>query len=251
MQTVFDIGMYNGLDTAYYLESGYRVIAVEANPVYVARARQRFEREIDGGRLVLVAAAIADHPGPLTLHVSGDDAGSSSVLADWVAPINPVGSYTVEGIRYADLVRDHGAPHFVKVDIEGADRYCVLALERRTAPAFLSFEIGQDFEELIDHVIAIGFRRFKIISQVGFRSIVNDRPLYDRGALLIMRILGYEHPMTVRRAGRFFRSQSSGPVPWQSDGRWEEAAAIRARWRDFVAAGRAVDWYDLQASRLD
>jgi hypothetical protein len=32
MRTIFDIGMYDGAESAYYLQSGYRVVAVEANP---------------------------------------------------------------------------------------------------------------------------------------------------------------------------------------------------------------------------
>ena len=30
---VYDVGMNNGDDTAYYLRMGYRVVAFEANPV--------------------------------------------------------------------------------------------------------------------------------------------------------------------------------------------------------------------------
>ena len=42
METVFDVGMFDGADTAYYLESGYRVVSVEANPVLVQRAEKTF-----------------------------------------------------------------------------------------------------------------------------------------------------------------------------------------------------------------
>ena len=36
---VFDIGLNNGDDTAYYLHLGYRVIGVEANPLLVAACK--------------------------------------------------------------------------------------------------------------------------------------------------------------------------------------------------------------------
>ena len=32
---IFDIGMYDGSDTRYYLNEGFRVLAIEANPVLV------------------------------------------------------------------------------------------------------------------------------------------------------------------------------------------------------------------------
>ena len=38
---VFDIGMNNGDDTAYYLHRGFRVVAVEADPILCAAATTR------------------------------------------------------------------------------------------------------------------------------------------------------------------------------------------------------------------
>ena len=44
---IFDIGMYDGSDTRYYLNEGFRVLAIEANPVLVQRARELlFQDEI-------------------------------------------------------------------------------------------------------------------------------------------------------------------------------------------------------------
>jgi len=49
---IFDIGMYDGSDTRYYLNEGFRVLAIEANPVLVQRARELlFQDEIKSGRL--------------------------------------------------------------------------------------------------------------------------------------------------------------------------------------------------------
>ena len=39
---VFDIGMYDGADTEYYLELAFQVIALEANPDLVQNALQKF-----------------------------------------------------------------------------------------------------------------------------------------------------------------------------------------------------------------
>ncbi len=41
---VFDAGMNNGDDTAYYLFRGFDVVAIEANPALCARARRRLPR---------------------------------------------------------------------------------------------------------------------------------------------------------------------------------------------------------------
>src|SRR5262249_5480686 len=46
---IYDVGMNNGDDTAYYLRRGFRVVAIEPNPALVATACERFRREIETG----------------------------------------------------------------------------------------------------------------------------------------------------------------------------------------------------------
>jgi len=43
---IYDVGMNNGDDSAYYLSLGFRVVAIEANPELVEQAKLRFAREI-------------------------------------------------------------------------------------------------------------------------------------------------------------------------------------------------------------
>ena len=49
------------------------------------------------------------------------------------------------------LFERFGIPEYLKVDIEGADRLCVLALTSDTRPTYLSFELGDDVDELLEH----------------------------------------------------------------------------------------------------
>jgi len=78
---IYDVGMYDGLDTRYYLDSGYKVLAVEANPELVARAHQHFGKEIRAGQLVVVHAAIGCGAGQtVELITAQDDLGSSSLI---------------------------------------------------------------------------------------------------------------------------------------------------------------------------
>jgi hypothetical protein len=42
---VFDIGLHNGDDTSYYLDLGYRVVGVEANPLLASRCTQQLIAE--------------------------------------------------------------------------------------------------------------------------------------------------------------------------------------------------------------
>ncbi len=248
MKSVFDIGMYDGADTAYYLECGHRVVAVEANPDLVAAAETRFAAEIAAGRLTCVHGAISPDGQDVELNLSAQDLGSSSLFADRLEERRPVGTIAVPGVTLAALMAEHGVPEYLKVDIEGADHLCVLALTPARRPAYMSFEMGDDAARLIAHLEAVGYGRFKVINQVTFRELANRRNLRDRIARRLLRALGYDKPLLYKRAGRFFRSEhSSGPVPWLSDGSWQSGEMVRTRLREAAANGLLSGWYDVHA----
>ena len=54
---VFDIGLNNGDDAAYYLSLGHDVVGIEANPLLADQCTQRFESEIRKGRMNSVSNA--------------------------------------------------------------------------------------------------------------------------------------------------------------------------------------------------
>jgi hypothetical protein len=72
---IFDFGMYDASDTIYYLEEGFSVVAVEANPALVQRARSVLSRYISDGKLDVVHAAISADNNDVELTVCGDDLG--------------------------------------------------------------------------------------------------------------------------------------------------------------------------------
>jgi predicted RNA methylase len=63
--------MYDGADTAYYLDSGYRVVAVDANPELVDKAKNKFAAQITSGQLTCINAAISASGEPVELTLSG------------------------------------------------------------------------------------------------------------------------------------------------------------------------------------
>lgn len=249
MKTVFDIGMYDGTDTAYYLESGYRVVAVEANPLLVERAQKKFTTQLASGQLVCVNAAIAARAEPVELTISGDDLGSSSIVSGKVDHRRPIGSITVQGMTMPELFAQHGVPYYMKVDIEGADRLCVLGLTSAARPDYISFEVGEDVEELIAHAQTVGLTRFKIMNQVCLRELAHQRNFADRAVLRLIRYLGYAQPRMIRRDGRFFSAGlCSGPVPWRTDGQWYSGTETISRWRTAKVANAGSAWYDIHAA---
>jgi FkbM family methyltransferase len=248
METIFDIGMFDAQDTAYYLELGYTVIAVEANPALANEARVRFAAELESGQLTVLNLAVTADGSPADLMVSQLDLGSSSIFQSRVEGKRSAGSITVPGTTINNLLREHGTPKFLKIDIEGADRYCVLPLNAANRPNYLSFEVGDDADELLGHAARIGYVGFKIINQLSFRGIANLDSIQDRVIRKLAYLMGYAEPRKVRRAGRFFVSgHSSGPVPWLSDGRWQSIDEIRR----IIGQGSLPGWSDIHASALD
>jgi len=246
---IFDIGMYDGSDTAYYLELGCSVIAVEANPEFVDRAKRRFATNIGSGQLTCINAAVSPNGENVNLNLAWDTPASNSLFSDRITNQRPTCAITVPGVTLHQLVEQFGVPDYLKVDIEGADHLCVLSLTSEAHPTFLSFEVGDDVDKLLSHVEAIGFRRFKIISQSSFRNLANQWCLYDRAAHRLMRYMGYLEPLMVRRAGRFFSTgRSSGPVPWRSDGPWRSGDATRSALHKARTATALSGAYDIHAT---
>jgi FkbM family methyltransferase len=241
--------MYDGADTAYYLEQGHTVVAIEANPVLAKKAREEFLSEINSGSLAILNVAISEGES-VELTICGQDLGSSSIHADLIASRDPGVRYRVPATTVGGIVREYGMADFIKIDIEGADRACVLSLTREIAPPYLSFEAPHDIDDLLDHLSNVGYRGFKAIQQTGFRALHRQDLLRDRVGMRIVRSLGYADRRDVRRNGRLFvRGHSAGPPPWQSDGPFFRAPQLLAQWREARAHDALRGWYDIHAAR--
>jgi FkbM family methyltransferase len=175
-ELVYDIGMHDGEDSAFYLAKGFRVVAVEADPELCKAAEQRFSRFIQDGRLTVVNRAIVSKAGPVTFYRS-TTSGWGTVVEAWnrdnAARGVSADSLTVEGITLADLVEAHGEAFYLKLDIEGMDRAALDSLVATSVrPDYVSMETSfsrspqiasmrDDFETLC----RLGYDRFKIVDQ--------------------------------------------------------------------------------------
>src|SRR5688572_18947988 len=67
---IFDVGMHRGEDTGYYLNKGYRVIAVDADPRLIEAAHSSFADAMHDRRLELVHCAIGPDDAEIDFHLS-------------------------------------------------------------------------------------------------------------------------------------------------------------------------------------
>jgi FkbM family methyltransferase len=170
---IYDVGAHLGEDTEFYLRLGYRVVAIEANPELVAKLRKRFAEALADARLTVVDCAVGESEGTIDLFVYGS-ADLGTARPDWAARNRRAGHSArvvpVSAMPFETLLREHGIPHYLKVDIEGSDQLCIEALGQfEERPRFISIEASvwswrvlvRQFEVLE----ALGYSRFQIVPQ--------------------------------------------------------------------------------------
>lgn len=165
---VFDIGMHNGDDTAFYLSCGFKVVAVEADPSLAAQARTRFKEEIALGKLVIKNVGIWENEGNATFwinskrtHFNSFDKEIAGRFGDEIHPI------LIPCQSFKSLIGEFGVPYYAKIDIEGNDIICVRQLKSEIAPQFISVEMTLS-DNLPFALSEIGYSKFKIVRQHGF-----------------------------------------------------------------------------------
>ena len=172
---IYDVGAHLGEDTDFYLRKGFKVVAIEANPFLAERLRERFRLNLSGGSLSLVDAAIAETAGEVDFFVNESQSIWGTIRPEWAernalaggAPSKPV---RVKAITFPEVLRQHGTPYYLKIDIEGADVLCLEALLKEPdRPKFISIESDKrSWRNLLyefELFEGLGYSRFKIVDQ--------------------------------------------------------------------------------------
>lgn len=144
---IMDIGMNNGRDTLFYLRKGFRVVAIEANPLLAQKVQKELKGFIASGQLVIEPIGLAQKEGQFTFYVNLDNDHWSSFNKSWG---------TRNGTRYKEipvacmppqsLFQRHGMPYYLKIDIGGNDIEVVRALhDFSDRPRYISIEENQTY----------------------------------------------------------------------------------------------------------
>lgn len=170
-ETIYDLGSNNGDDLFYYLMKGMRVVAVEANPALCGHIRQVFSAQLESGQLVVINAVLSDqrHVDPVTFHLHK----FNHVLSQFPQPLNDnPASETYRGnyhsiqlpaVTPADVVRAHGAPHYIKIDVETYDEAILANLfAAGIMPPYISAE-SHSVDVFASLVAVGGYRKFKLV----------------------------------------------------------------------------------------
>lgn len=250
-ELIFDVGVCNGDDSAYYLHKGYRVLGIEASPLLVERLQARFEAEIRDGRYQLLGAGIAQSSGSAPFWVC-DQRPEWSSFDRSIASRMGFRHHCVEVPTrpFGWVLETYGVPLYAKIDIEGNDDLCLEAMTARTAPQWLSVEMIEA-EGQIRRMTELGYTGFKIISQLTLRQPKMAALRFKKTlpALAQWLVTGAESRLFRNRSesGWRFPRGSSGPFGEDLPGDWLSAEQAIALSRGL--AGVLYDWCDIHARR--
>jgi FkbM family methyltransferase len=259
---IYDVGMHNGDDTAYYLEQGFRVLGIEADPELASNCGRRFANDIASGRLTVLNVGVSGENGIGKFWICEKYSEWNSFRRS-VASRDGCCHHSIEipTQRFEDILRRFGIPVYLKIDIEGNDWLCLEALRRTPLPKFISAEDqGSDREDGLPSVLLlmheIGYQYFKLVSQRDFAPIFRWNPeLLDRGLKsaaygrlripILSRVAEYmtfKNILARRNGGYRFPAGSSGPWGDGIPGSWvtfEKACRLynSARTKHFSSAG--------------
>jgi FkbM family methyltransferase len=175
---IFDIGAYDGHKTAAFLEMGARVVACEPDAYNFRLLNVRFRRRKK--RVTLLNAAVGDHIGTGFFLVHHLGSAFNTLNRKWKEMLEADGGvrwkedirfsgdgYAVRVTTVDELIRLHGMPDFIKIDVEGYEKQVFEGLSQRVP--CVSFEC--QLPEFRDDLLAIlqkltavdGATRFNIV----------------------------------------------------------------------------------------
>lgn len=258
---IYDVGLHDAADTAYYLSNGYRVVAVDANPALIEAAATRFAREVAEGRFTPLNVGIAEGEGTKTFWVSDGRTEWSSFDTAIAGRLGPPRGVEVPLRSFESILAEHGVPLYCKIDIEGNDHLCLAGMRPDFRPNFVSVEITpRELEPrpLLTDLRELGYDRFKVVHQLSFtvprRSwyLARQAGVVRLGKSVLEQLNGLVRGH--RWEGRWrFRIGSSGPLPQRLPGRWmtaEATARLESQLEDLFRRGVLgdPDWFDLHAT---
>ena len=250
---VFDVGVFDGEDSTYYLARGFRVVGIEANPIMAARVRQRLAEPIRDGRFELLNVGISAEAVPTEFWVSDVPEWSSFSHAN--ASRNGVAAtpILVNTITFRDILERYGVPTYLKVDIELLDQACLEALDPRNLPTFLSCEAGDNALDLLALMHRHGYNRFKYIDQRDFAA-VSLAHVYLPNSLIRLKAKFRREIFPICREGWRFKYGSSGPFGNSTQGSWRSYEEMKHLLTSYLGVAKASNffgytaWFDLHAT---
>jgi FkbM family methyltransferase len=224
---VYDVGLHNGDDAAYYLKKGFDVIGIDAHAGLCRSCSERFCAEIADGRMHVLNVGVGDREGTMEFFQNeAEDAISTFHPGYWEGRDWTPAQVKVR--KLSSIVREYGEPYFMKIDVEFVDHIVLLDLFMEgIIPKHVSAEA-----QLIDvycALVSMGYESFKIVRGKDIPS--------EFGRCEVRSFDGnvFQHE---------FSPKSSGPFADDLPGNWMTKTETLDRLLEI-----GLGWVDLHATR--
>lgn len=164
----FDVGAHVGDRVSSFRRLGARVIAVEPQPALALTLNLLYGRDRD---VVIERLAAGREPGTIRLMVNSSNPTISTASTDFVRAADGASGWEgqtwdraidVEVTTLDALIAKHGAPAFIKIDVEGFEAEALAGLSRPVAALSFEFTTIQRTvaQACIERCVALGFNRY-------------------------------------------------------------------------------------------
>jgi FkbM family methyltransferase len=219
---VIDVGAHVGDRVAAFRRLGAHVVAVEPQPAMHCLLKMLFGRD---RRVTLVAAAVGRRSGTAEMKINPDNPTLSTLSEPFIAAAREAAGWQGESwptsrevpLTTLDaLIEAHGAPAFVKLDIEGFEAEALCGLSRAVPALSFEFTTIQRAVGLacIERCAALGYTQFN--AALGESQALGE---WRTAAALAGWLVGLPH---AANSGDVYARRPVGPPQ-----RPEEAIAMR------------------------
>ncbi|MDB5452908.1 MAG: methyltransferase, partial [Caulobacteraceae bacterium] len=231
-RVIYDFGANNGDDVAYYLLKAEKVVAVEANPSLANRIRERFSGPLADGRLFVENCVLSAEPtaSAVPFHVHKHN----HVLSQFPPPpqnqLPQFERVLLASRNVTELIRAHGDPHYIKIDLEHYDQVILRELfASGIFPPYISAESHSI--DVFALMVALGnYGSFKLVD----------------GKNIPIKYSNVKIDSTSGVSDYSFPAHSAGPFGEDIAGPWMTKDNF-FRLLSFAGLG----WKDIHASRVD
>ncbi len=207
------------------------VVAVEANPALCQLMYERFHTQIEQGRVVVESCVITSEKDGVDVdfYVHKRNHTHSQFSIPDTKQIDSFEMVLLPSKAVKRVISDHGAPHYIKIDIEHYDSEILRPLQHeKIFPPYISAESHSI--EVFSLLVSMGYTGFKLVNGTTVSKTYSNRIIQDSNS-------------TVEYS---FPSHSAGPFGNDVDGQWMIAENIFR-----LLALEGLGWKDIHASRID
>lgn len=149
---IFDVGANLGQKTDIFLRLGARVVAVDPDESNQETLRRSFLcHRLVRKPVTIVGKALSDHVGAETMWIDQPGSAKNTLNSKWVDTLrHDSGRFgqalqfdhkrEVQTITLEELIRSHGLPIYIKIDVEGHEVSVLRGL--RSVVPYISFEVN-------------------------------------------------------------------------------------------------------------